>query len=70
MQIKTRDMSTRIAVRDEDCATPQAMAEDLHRAIKGATLTVFKGARHRTPFERPERVAEELRILWPGGKRL
>jgi 3-oxoadipate enol-lactonase len=57
-------MPTRIAVGDEDYATPPAMAEELHRAIQGSTLTVFKGARHLTPLEIPERVAQELRLLW------
>jgi 3-oxoadipate enol-lactonase len=60
-------MPTRIAVGDEDYATPPAMAEALHQAIPGSTLTVFKGARHLTPLELPERVAEELRHLLRAG---
>src|SRR4029077_14789256 len=44
-------MPTAIVVGDEDYATPVAMAEALHRAIDGSTLTVLKGARHLTPLE-------------------
>lgn len=54
---------TRVAVGDEDYATPVAMAERLHRGIAGSTLTVIKGARHLTPLETPERVAAELELL-------
>lgn len=49
-----------IMVGDEDYATPVAMAETLHRGIKGSTLTVLKNARHLTPLETPERVAPAL----------
>lgn len=54
---------TAIVVGDEDYATPVAMAEALHRAIKGSTLTVLKGARHLTPLEAPGCIAEELSAL-------
>jgi 3-oxoadipate enol-lactonase len=56
-------MPTAIVVGDEDYATPVAMAEAMHRAIKGSTLTVLKGARHLTPLEVPERIAAELMAL-------
>jgi 3-oxoadipate enol-lactonase len=56
-------MPTAIVVGDEDYATPVAMSEELHRAIKGSTLTVLKGARHLTPLEVPERIAGELTTL-------
>ena len=52
-----------IVVGAEDYATPVAMAESLHRGIKGSTLTVLDNARHLTPLETPERVAAELRRL-------
>ena len=61
----TRDR-TRIAYAlhaDEDYATPVAMAEALHRGIKGSTLTVLAGARHLTPLEAPDRIADELSTL-------
>ena len=41
-------------------ATPVAMAEALHRGIKGSTLTVLKNGRHLTPLEMPERISAEL----------
>jgi len=60
-------MPVRIAVGDEDYATPPAMAEALHQAIPESALTIFKGARHLTPLELPGRLAEELRLLWASG---
>jgi 3-oxoadipate enol-lactonase len=56
-------MPASIVVGDEDYATPVAMAEALHRGIKGSTLTVLAGARHLTPLEAPERIADELLAL-------
>jgi 3-oxoadipate enol-lactonase len=56
-------MPATIVVGDEDYATPVAMAEALHRGIKGSTLTVLAGARHLTPLEAPERIADELLAL-------
>jgi 3-oxoadipate enol-lactonase len=53
-------MPVAILVGDEDYATPVAMAETLHRGIKGSTLTVLKNARHLTPLETPERVVPAL----------
>ncbi len=51
---------TAIVVGEEDYATPPAMAQAMHDAIAGSTLTVLPGARHLTPLERPEQVAAEL----------
>ena len=56
-------MPAAVMVGDEDYATPVAMAETLHRGIRNSTLAVFKGARHLTPLETPERVAAELQRL-------
>ncbi len=56
-------MPAAIVVGDEDYATPVAMSEALQRAIKGSTLTVMKGARHLTPLEVPDRIADELLAL-------
>jgi 3-oxoadipate enol-lactonase len=61
--LPTLAMPTSIVVGDEDYATPVAMAEALHRGIKGSTLTVLAGARHLTPLEAPERIADELLAL-------
>jgi 3-oxoadipate enol-lactonase len=56
-------MPTRIAVGDEDYATPVAMSETLHKGIAGSTLTVIKNARHLTPLECPQQIAAELHKL-------
>jgi 3-oxoadipate enol-lactonase len=56
-------MPTAILVGEEDYATPVAMAEALHRSIQGSTLTVLPGARHLTPLEVPERIADALLAL-------
>lgn len=61
--LATFTMPTAILVGEEDYATPVAMAEVLHRGIKGSTLTVLPGARHLTPLEVPERIAEALLAL-------
>ena len=50
-------------VGDEDYATPVTMSETLCRGIKGSTLTILKGARHLTPLEAPDAIAEELIVL-------
>ena len=54
---------TRVVVGEEDYATPVAMAEALTNGIAGGRLTVIRGARHFTPLERPDVIAEELRRL-------
>ena len=54
---------TAVTVGEEDYATPLAMAEELHRNIRGSTLTVLKKARHLTPLERPAEIAAQLEKL-------
>jgi 3-oxoadipate enol-lactonase len=54
---------TAVIVGSEDYATPVAMAKTLHKGIAGSTLTVIEGARHLTPLEVPDRIADELRTL-------
>ena len=54
---------TRILVGEEDYATPVTMAEALNAGIKGSTMTVLPKARHLTPLEVPERIADELKAL-------
>jgi 3-oxoadipate enol-lactonase len=56
-------MPVRIAVGDEDYATPVAMSETLHRGIAGSTMTVIKNARHLTPLECPQHIVAELQKL-------
>ena len=53
----------RIAVGEEDYATPIAMAEALHAEIAGSKLIVIAGGRHLTPLEVPDVIAAELRML-------
>lgn len=56
-------LPTAVVVGEEDYATPIAMAEALHRSIRGADLAVLKGARHLTPLERPDEIAAALAAL-------
>lgn len=62
---------TRIVVGEEDYATPIAMAEAMHKAIPGSSLTILDRVRHLTPLECPDRVAAELKALLgaPGANR-
>ena len=53
-------MPVAIIVGEEDYATPVAMAQDLHAAIPHSTLTILPGARHLTPIERPDSIAEAV----------
>ena len=53
-----------IVVGREDYATPPAMAEALHEAIAGSSLTVIEDGRHLTPLEHPDRIAAELTRLF------
>jgi len=56
-------MPVAVVVGEEDYATPVAMARQLHAAIPHSTLTVLPQARHLTPVERPDAVADMLRGL-------
>ncbi len=49
-----------VLVGEEDYAAPPAMAEALHRGIAGSSYAVIKGARHLTPLEVPDLVADAL----------
>ena len=51
-------MPTAIVVGEEDYATPVAMAQQLHEAIPDSTLTILPKARHLTPIERPDAIAD------------
>ncbi len=52
-----------VIVGDEDYATPVAMAEHLHHATAGSTLTIIPGGRHLTPVECPDQIAAQLSAL-------
>ena len=49
-----------IVVGEEDYATPLAMAQQLHEAIRGSRLTILPKARHLTPIECPDQIASQL----------
>jgi 3-oxoadipate enol-lactonase len=53
-------MPVRIAVGEEDYATPVAMSQTLRRGIAGSTLNVIPNARHLSPVECPHEIAAEL----------
>lgn len=54
---------TTVIVGEEDYAAPVAMAEALHQGIPGSRLTIIPSARHLTPLETPDVVADELRAI-------
>ncbi|MDC1382918.1 alpha/beta hydrolase [Candidatus Puniceispirillum sp.] len=52
-----------IIVGEEDYAAPVAMAKRMHSAIAGSNLTVIPNARHLTPLEVPETIADIILLL-------
>ena len=58
--LKNISVPCEIVVGEEDYATPIAMAETMHQAIAGSSLTVIPKARHLTPLEVPETIARIL----------
>lgn len=56
-------MPVRIAVGEEDYATPVAMSQALHDALPQSSLNVIKNGRHLTPLEVPDVIAGELKAL-------
>jgi 3-oxoadipate enol-lactonase len=62
------DYPVAILVGEEDYATPVASAEALQSRIPGATLTVIPGARHLTPLEAPEVIADAIRTVIRAGR--
>jgi 3-oxoadipate enol-lactonase len=57
-------MPTRVAVGEQDQATPVEMAKAIHDGIQGSTLNVISGGRHLTPLEQPQRIADEIQMLF------
>jgi 3-oxoadipate enol-lactonase len=53
-------MPTAVVVGEEDYATPLPMAKALHEGIAGSTIQVINGARHLTPLECPDLIADVL----------
>jgi len=57
-------MPVRIAVGEEDYATPVTMSQALQAALPStAPLNIIKGGRHLTPLETPDVIAAEIRAL-------
>lgn len=56
-------MPVRIAVGEEDYATPVPMSQALHDALADSSMNVIKNGRHLTPLEVPEVIAGELKLL-------
>jgi len=52
-----------VIVGDEDYATPVAMAQQIHEAVSGSTLTILPGVRHLAPVEAPDQIAAQLSNL-------
>ena len=52
-----------VIVGEVDYATPVAMAQQLHEAICGSTLTIIPGGRHLTPIECSEQIAPQILAL-------
>lgn len=52
-----------VIVGEDDYATPPAMAQEIVAGIAGASLHVIKGARHYTPLEAPQAVAQRISAL-------
>ncbi len=52
-----------VIVGEEDYATPVEMAQQLHEAILGSTLTIIPGGRHLSPVECPEQIARQILAL-------
>jgi 3-oxoadipate enol-lactonase len=56
-------MPVRVAVGEQDQATPIGMARAIHDGIPGSTLNVISDGRHLTPLEQPRRIADEIQML-------
>ncbi|WP_189612169.1 alpha/beta fold hydrolase [Pigmentiphaga litoralis] len=54
---------TAVVVGEEDYAATPAMARVMHEGIPHSTLTEIPAARHLTPLETPEIIADHLRRL-------
>jgi 3-oxoadipate enol-lactonase len=58
-----------VVVGEEDYATPLPMAQALHQGIAGSSFQIIKGARHLTPLECPDVIADVLvRLIFKENK--
>jgi pimeloyl-ACP methyl ester carboxylesterase len=53
--LSTIHVPTLVIVGEEDTVTPPAVAQEMHRAIAGAELTVLAAAGHLSNLEQPDR---------------
>ena len=54
-----------VAVGSQDMLTPPSLSHFLSEAVRGAQLSVFKGASHMLPLEQPEALSNSLNeFLW------
>jgi 3-oxoadipate enol-lactonase len=53
-------MPTAVVVGEDDYATPVPMAQALHQGIAGSSFHIIDGARHLTPLECPDQIADIL----------
>jgi 3-oxoadipate enol-lactonase len=56
-------MPAAVVVGEEDYATPVPMAQVLHQGIAGSSFQIIPGARHLTPLECPDLIADVLARL-------
>jgi 3-oxoadipate enol-lactonase len=66
-QLDGVDYPVAILVGEEDYATPVSAAEGLQSRIPGATLAVIPKARHLTPLEAPDVIADAIRTVIRAG---
>jgi pimeloyl-ACP methyl ester carboxylesterase len=52
---------TLIIVGDSDAITPPPIAEELHKAIAGSTLSIITGSGHTSPMEQPQLVSRAIK---------
>jgi 3-oxoadipate enol-lactonase len=61
--LPTIRVPTMVVVGDGDQVTPPELAEKMHDAIPGATLSLIRGAGHMSPMEQPAQVNQAIRAF-------
>jgi pimeloyl-ACP methyl ester carboxylesterase len=54
---------TLVIVGESDTLAPVAIAEEMHKSIRGSTLSVITGAGHMAPMEQPQQVSRAIRTF-------
>jgi 3-oxoadipate enol-lactonase len=52
---------TLIVAGESDVLTPPAQSEEMHKAIKGSTISIIPGAGHMAPMEQAQQVSRAIR---------